>query len=62
MQLGPWDVQFVSAGSFRLDGGAMYGTVPKAVWNRVHPADADNQILMDPSACSSAAKWTARST
>ena len=47
MQFGPWDVQFVSAGSFRLDGGAMYGTVPKAVWNRVHPADADNQILMD---------------
>ena len=46
MQLGPWDVQFVSAGTFRLDGGAMYGTVPKAVWNRVHPADADNQILL----------------
>ena len=47
MQLGPWDVQLVSAGTFRLDGGAMYGTVPKAVWQKVHPADEDNQILMD---------------
>lgn len=46
MQLGPWDVQIISGGTFWLDGGAMFGTVPKVVWNKVYPADADNMILM----------------
>lgn len=46
MQFGPWDVQIVSGGTFRLDGGAMFGTVPKVVWHRLYPADEDNQILM----------------
>jgi glyoxylase-like metal-dependent hydrolase (beta-lactamase superfamily II) len=46
MQFGPWDVQIVSGGSFRLDGGAMFGTVPKVVWNKLYPADEENQILM----------------
>ena len=31
MQFGPWDVQIVSGGTVRLDGGAMFGTVPKVV-------------------------------
>ncbi len=47
MQFGPWDVQIVSGGTVRLDGGAMFGTVPKVVWNKIYPADEDNQILMD---------------
>ena len=46
MQFGPWEVQIVSGGSFRLDGGAMFGTVPKVVWNKLYPADEENQILM----------------
>ena len=46
MQFGPWDVQIVSGGTFRLDGGAMFGTVPKVVWHKLYPADEDNQILM----------------
>jgi glyoxylase-like metal-dependent hydrolase (beta-lactamase superfamily II) len=46
MQFGPWDVQIVSGGTCRLDGGAMFGTVPKVVWNKIYPADGDNQILM----------------
>ena len=46
MQFGPWDVQIVGGGTFRLDGGAMFGTVPKVVWQKLYPADADNQILM----------------
>ena len=46
MQIGPWDVQLVSGGTFRLDGGAMFGTVPKVVWHKLYPADEDNQILM----------------
>ena len=46
MQFGPWDVQIVGGGTFRLDGGAMFGTVPKVVWQKLYPADEDNQILM----------------
>ena len=46
MKFGPWDVQIISGGTFRLDGGAMFGTVPKVVWNKVYPADEDNMILM----------------
>ena len=33
-------------GSFRLDGGAMFGSVPKNLWNKKIPADAENCIPM----------------
>ncbi len=46
MKIGLWDVQIVSGGTFRLDGGAMFGTVPKVVWNKIYPADEENMILM----------------
>jgi glyoxylase-like metal-dependent hydrolase (beta-lactamase superfamily II) len=36
----------INAGSFRLDGGAMFGVVPKALWNKTNPADDNNQIEM----------------
>ncbi|MEC7278173.1 MAG: MBL fold metallo-hydrolase [Bdellovibrionota bacterium] len=29
---------------FKLDGGAMYGIIPKPMWNRVHPADEMNRV------------------
>jgi glyoxylase-like metal-dependent hydrolase (beta-lactamase superfamily II) len=44
--IGPYRVRFVSGGRFRLDGGAMFGVVPKALWNRVAPADEMNRIRM----------------
>jgi len=47
MLFGDWDVRVISAGTFRLDGGGMFGTVPKVVWEKVCPADAENLILMD---------------
>ncbi|PIR29769.1 MAG: MBL fold metallo-hydrolase, partial [Bdellovibrionales bacterium CG11_big_fil_rev_8_21_14_0_20_38_13] len=28
---------------FRLDGGAMYGIIPKPLWNKVHEADESNR-------------------
>lgn len=31
---------------FRLDGGAMYGIIPKPLWNKVHPADELNRVDM----------------
>jgi glyoxylase-like metal-dependent hydrolase (beta-lactamase superfamily II) len=32
----------VQTGLFKLDGGAMYGVVPKQIWNKLNPADALN--------------------
>ena len=32
----------IHAGLFKLDGGAMFGVVPKAIWTRTNPADANN--------------------
>jgi glyoxylase-like metal-dependent hydrolase (beta-lactamase superfamily II) len=29
---------------FKLDGGAMFGIIPKPLWNKVHPSDAENRI------------------
>lgn len=34
----------IEAGNFKLDGGAMFGVVPKSLWTRTNPADADNMI------------------
>lgn len=31
-----------NAGHFKLDGGAMFGTVPKSIWNKLNPADDNN--------------------
>ncbi|NND07421.1 MAG: MBL fold metallo-hydrolase [Saprospiraceae bacterium] len=35
-------ISVVEAGMFKLDGGAMFGVVPKRIWNRMNPADQDN--------------------
>ncbi len=32
----------VNAGYFKLDGGAMFGVVPKSIWNKINPADENN--------------------
>lgn len=32
----------IDTGSFKLDGGAMFGVVPKAIWNKTNPADENN--------------------
>lgn len=39
MQLYP-----IQAGNFKLDGGAMFGVVPKSLWERTNPADSNNMI------------------
>jgi len=35
-------VSFVQAGLFKLDGGAMFGVVPKRMWNKLNPSDDNN--------------------
>ncbi len=34
----------IEAGNFKLDGGAMFGVVPKTIWNKTNPADENNLI------------------
>jgi glyoxylase-like metal-dependent hydrolase (beta-lactamase superfamily II) len=46
MQIGDIEVYPVSDGTFRLDGGAMFGTVPKVLWERRAPADDRNRIRL----------------
>ena len=36
----------IETGNFKLDGGAMFGVVPKSIWQRTNPADANNLIDM----------------
>ncbi len=40
-------IDIIQAGRFALDGGAMFGVVPKALWNRSLPADDSNRIPMN---------------
>jgi glyoxylase-like metal-dependent hydrolase (beta-lactamase superfamily II) len=34
----------IEAGNFKLDGGAMFGVVPKSIWSKTNPADSNNMI------------------
>ncbi len=34
----------IESGNFKLDGGAMFGVVPKSIWNKTNPADSNNMI------------------
>ena len=46
MELGSLRLHLLSDGEFRLDGGAMFGVVPKPLWEKEKPADARNRIRM----------------
>lgn len=47
MQLGDYRVEIIPDTEFRLDGGAMFGVVPRVVWERVSPPDEKNRIRMN---------------
>ncbi|MES2654328.1 MAG: MBL fold metallo-hydrolase [Bacteroidota bacterium] len=36
----------IETGRFKLDGGAMFGVVPKSIWNKLNPADDNNMISL----------------
>lgn len=44
MKLGAFDIYPVTDGRFRLDGGAMFGVVPKVLWEKCCPADELNRV------------------
>jgi glyoxylase-like metal-dependent hydrolase (beta-lactamase superfamily II) len=35
-------LHLINTGFFKLDGGAMFGVVPKSIWNKTNPADSNN--------------------
>lgn len=45
-KIGPFEIYSVESGRFRLDGGAMFGVVPKTLWQRSIEPDEKNRILM----------------
>ena len=45
-KIGPYTVSLLETGQFALDGGAMFGVVPKNLWQRTNPADDQNRIDM----------------
>ena len=46
MKLGNVEVSFVNDGTIALDGGALFGVVPKVIWNTLSPADRRNRVTM----------------
>ncbi|MEL7834119.1 MBL fold metallo-hydrolase [Fodinibius sp. Rm-B-1B1-1] len=44
--IGPFTLYSIEAGRFRLDGGAMFGVVPKTLWGRQMDVDDKNRIHM----------------
>jgi len=46
LQIGPYEIFSLETGQFRLDGGAMFGVVPKTLWQKSNPADDENRILL----------------
>jgi len=46
ISLGPITIVGLRDGVFHLDGGAMFGVVPRLIWEKIYPPDDKNRILM----------------
>jgi len=46
VKLGDLEFHIIVTGHFRLDGGAMFGVIPKTMWEPVAPPDSSNRILL----------------
>jgi len=46
MKFGDFELFVLSDGRFRLDGGAMFGVIPKTLWQRVLPSDDRNRVTL----------------
>lgn len=44
VRVGAYTLRSIGTGSFALDGGAMFGVAPKAMWEKTNPPDARNRI------------------
>jgi glyoxylase-like metal-dependent hydrolase (beta-lactamase superfamily II) len=46
MKIGKYDITTLETGTFALDGGAMFGIIPKPLWETTNPADDKNRITL----------------
>ncbi|MBP1647067.1 MAG: Glyoxylase, beta-lactamase superfamily, partial [Bacteroidetes bacterium] len=46
MKIGSYDLHAIETGRFALDGGAMFGVVPRPLWEKTNPPDERNRIAM----------------
>jgi len=46
MRLGDMEIRHIHSGNFYLDGGAMFGVVPKPLWEKKSPPDSRNRIRL----------------
>lgn len=47
MKFGHIEIKMAAGGSYRLDGGCMYGIIPKVLWERKSPPDPLNRVLLE---------------
>ncbi len=46
LRIGDFELTWLNGGTFELDGGTMFGVVPKVLWQKKYPPDADNYIRL----------------
>ncbi len=46
LQVGEFELFWLNGGRFELDGGAMFGVVPKVLWQKKYPVNSENYISM----------------
>ncbi len=46
MQIGKYKLKTVVSGKIGLDGGAMFGIIPKPLWEKTNPADKQNRVTL----------------
>lgn len=49
LTIGEFELVWLNGGTFELDGGTMFGVVPKVLWQKKYPADTENYITLDNS-------------
>jgi glyoxylase-like metal-dependent hydrolase (beta-lactamase superfamily II) len=46
MRIGAYEIHAIETGRFALDGGAMFGVVPRPLWEKTNPPDENNRITL----------------
>lgn len=46
MKIGKYELYLIESGYFYLDGGAMFGIIPKPLWEKTNPADEVNRVKL----------------
>ena len=47
MKIGRFGIFSIVENSFKIDGGAMFGVVPRIIWQKVYPPDENNMVKLD---------------